>query len=134
MNNFQLTTTQMLERAEKYFSQKEVVSRTDLKVHRLNYKEVGQRCRSLSDSLEALGIKKGDRIGTLGWNHHRHLEAYFAVPNMNAVLHTINFRLPQEHLIYVINDAEDKVLLVDAQFIGLIEAIKDEILLFNTSS
>lgn len=78
--------------------------------------------------------KKGDRIGTLGWNHHRHLEAYFAVPNMNAVLHTINFRLPQEHLIYVINDAEDKVLLVDAQFIGLIEAIKDEILLFNTSS
>ncbi|MBU6080180.1 long-chain fatty acid--CoA ligase [Allobacillus halotolerans] len=127
MNNFQLTTTQMLERAEKYFSQKEVVSRTDLKVHRLNYKEVGQRCRSLSDSLEALGIKKGDRIGTLGWNHHRHLEAYFAVPNMNAVLHTINFRLPQEHLIYVINDAEDKVLLVDAQFIGLIEAIKDEI-------
>ncbi len=127
MQNTQLTTTQILERAERYFGHKEIVSRTDLKVHRLNYKEMGKRCRSLSSALEELGIEKGDRVGTLGWNHHRHLEAYFAIPNMGAVLHTINFRLPQHHLTYVINDAEDKVLLVDAQFIGLIEQIIDEI-------
>src|SRR5699024_3580501 len=97
MMNTQLTVTSMIEREDKNFTKKEVISRTLGGIHRLNYKAIGKRTRALSNALEKLGIKKGDRVGTLAWNHHRHLEAYFAIPSMGAVLHTINIRLPEEH-------------------------------------
>ena len=77
--------------------------------------------------LEKLGIQKGDRVGTLGWNDHRHLEAYFAIPCMGAILHTINVRLSQDHLAYIINHSEDKALLIDATFVPLIERVKDQL-------
>lgn len=127
MMNTPLTITSMLERAEKYFSKKKVISRTHGGVHELTYKDIGERTRSLSSALEELGVKKGDRIGTLAWNHHRHLEAYFAIPSMGAVLHTINIRLPQEHLVHVINHAEDKVLLIDPDMLPLIENISEQL-------
>src|SRR5699024_3733793 len=63
--------------------------------------------------------------GTLAWNHHRHLEIYFAAPGMGAVLHTINIRLSPEHIIYMINHAEDKVLFIDEDILPLIENIHD---------
>lgn len=72
-----------------------------------------------------LGVKAGDKVGTLAWNDHRHLEAYFAIPSIGAVLHTINIRLSEEHLTYIINNAEDKVLLVDEGMIPIIEKIKE---------
>src|SRR5699024_1670341 len=106
---------------------KEVISRTLGGIHRLTYKEIGERTRALSSALEKLGVEKGDRVGTLAWNHHRHLEAYFAIPSMGGVLHTINIRLPVEHLIYVINHAEDKVLLVDPDILPLVEKIQDKL-------
>ncbi|WP_409291724.1 long-chain fatty acid--CoA ligase [Peribacillus sp. SCS-37] len=127
MMNAPLLMAQMLERAEKYFSKKEVVSRTDGGIHRLTYKEIGQRTRRLASSLKGLRVKRGDRVGTLAWNHHRHLEAYFAVPCSGAVLHTINIRLAPQQIAYIINHAENKVLLVDADLWPLIEAIKNEI-------
>lgn len=127
MMNTPLTITSMLERAEKYFSKKKVISRTHGGVHELTYKDIGERTRSLSSALEELGVKKGDRIGTLAWNHHRHLEAYFAIPSMGAVLHTINIRLPEEHLVHVINHAEDKVLLIDPDMLPLIENISEQL-------
>ncbi|HLR52807.1 MAG TPA: long-chain fatty acid--CoA ligase, partial [Candidatus Avamphibacillus sp.] len=96
-------------------------------IHKLTYKEIGERTRALSSALEKLGVKKGDRVGTLAWNHHRHLEAYFAIPSMGAVLHTINIRLPEEHLIHIINHAEDKVLLIDPDLLPLVEKIVDKI-------
>lgn len=123
----QLTLVSMIERAEKYFPKKEVVSRTLSGIQRLTYKEIGTRTRRLASALEKLGVEKGDRIGTLAWNHHRHLEAYFAIPNIGASYHTINLRLSQEHLIYIINHAEDKVLLIDEDLIPLIEPIKNEL-------
>ncbi|HLR67057.1 MAG TPA: AMP-binding protein, partial [Virgibacillus sp.] len=76
MMNTPLTITSMIERAEKYFPKKEVISRTHDGIHKLTYKEIGERTRALSSALEKLGVKKGDRVGTLAWNHHRHLEAY----------------------------------------------------------
>jgi len=127
MMNTPLTITSMIERAEKYFPKKKVISRTHEGIHELTYKEIGERTRSLSSALEELGVKKGDRVGTLAWNHHRHLEAYFAIPSMGAVLHTINIRLPEEHLIHIINHAEDKVLLIDSDFLPLVEKISDKI-------
>lgn len=122
-----LTINEMLERAENYFPKKEVISRTYNGVQRFTYEETGKRTRALASALEKLGVEKGDRVGTLAWNHHRHLEVYFAAPSMGAVLHTINIRLSAEHLIYIINHAEDKVLLIDLDLLPLIEQVKDQL-------
>ncbi|MBP1949817.1 long-chain fatty acid--CoA ligase [Virgibacillus litoralis] len=127
MMNTPLTLVSLIERAEKYFPKKEIISRTQGGIHRLNYKETGKRTRALSSALEKLGVRKGDKVGTFAWNHHRHLEAYFAIPSMGAVLHTINIRLAEEHLVYIINHAEDKVLLIDIDLLPLIEKIKDKL-------
>src|SRR5690606_16690466 len=101
-----LSIGSMMEHAEKFFPKKEVISQTHDKLHRLNYAEIGQRTRRLMSILDELGIRNGDRVGTLAWNHHRHLEIYFAAPGMGAVLHTINIRLSPEDIIYIINHAE----------------------------
>lgn len=122
-----LTMTQMIERAEKYFPKKQVVSRTSSGIHRFTYKQIGDRTRRLADSLKRLGVEKGDRVGTLAWNHHRHLEAYFAIPCIGAVLHTINIRLSPHHISYIINHAEDSVLLVDPDIIPLLEKCASEL-------
>ncbi|WP_084221690.1 long-chain fatty acid--CoA ligase [Mesobacillus subterraneus] len=126
MMNTPLTVGSLLERAEKFFPKKLVVSRTLSGIHRFTYKEIGERTRRLASALEKLGIEKGDRVGTFAWNHHRHLEAYFAAPGMGAVLHTINIRLSPEHVSYIINHAEDKVLLIDEDLVPLIERNKDQ--------
>lgn len=117
----------MIERAEKYFPKKQVVSRTASGIHRFTYKEIGERTRRLADSLRKLGVEKGDRVGTLAWNHHRHLEAYFAIPCIGSVLHTINIRLSPQHISFIINHAEDKVLLVDPDIIPLLEKCSAEL-------
>ncbi|USK61928.1 long-chain fatty acid--CoA ligase [Peribacillus asahii] len=127
MMNTPLILTQMIERVEKYFPKKEVVSRTDGGIHTLTYAQIAERTRRLASSFEKLGIQEGDRIGTLAWNHHRHLEAYFAIPCYGAVLHTINIRLSPEHVAYIINHAEDRLLLLDADLIPLIEAISPQL-------
>lgn len=122
-----LTMTQMVERAEKYFPKKQVVSRTASGIQRLTYKQIGERTRRLADSLKKLGVEKGDRVGTLAWNHHRHLEAYFAIPCIGSVLHTINIRLSPQHISFIINHAEDKVLLLDPDLIPLLEKCASEL-------
>lgn len=122
-----LLLTSMMERAEKYFPRKEVISRTASGIHRFTYKEIGERTRRLASALTKIGLKKGDKIGTFAWNHHRHLEAYFAVPCSGAVLHMVNIRLTQEHLTYVINHAEDKILLIDPDLVPIIEKIKAQL-------
>ncbi len=123
MMHIPLTVHSLLERAEKVFPKKKVVSRTHHKVHRLTYKEIGERTRRLADVLQNLNVTRGDKVGTLAWNHHRHLEAYFAAPGIGAVIHTINIRLSPEHITYIINHAEDKVLLIDEDIVPLIEKI-----------
>ncbi|MBT2688912.1 long-chain fatty acid--CoA ligase [Bacillus sp. ISL-47] len=122
-----LTMTQMIKRAEQYFPKKMVVSRTSSGIKRFTYKEIAERTRKLAESLQKLGVDKGDKVGTLAWNHHRHLEAYFAIPCSGAVLHTINIRLSPQHISYIINHAEDKVLLIDPDIVPLIEKVKDEL-------
>jgi len=122
----------MLEHAEKFFAKKQVISQTHDKLHRLTYADIGKRTRRLMSTLAELGIQKGDRVGTLAWNHHRHLELYFAAPGMGAVLHTINFRLSPEHIIYIINHAEDKILFIDEDILPLIEQIKDHLTTVET--
>jgi len=122
-----LIMTQMIKRAEKFFPRKQVVSRTASGIQRFTYKEIAERTRKLAEGLQKLGVERGDKVGTLAWNHHRHLEAYFAIPCSGAVLHTINIRLSPQHIVYIINHAEDKVLLIDSDILPLIEAIKDKL-------
>lgn len=124
MMNYQLTLHSLFERAEKMFPKKEIVSRTDTGVFRYTYAEYAKRTRRLASVLQNLGVKKGDRIGTFAWNHHRHLEAYFAIPCLGAVLHTINIRLSPEHITYIINNAEDQFLLIDKDLVPVIEKVQ----------
>ncbi len=127
MMNVPLLVSSMLERAERYFPKKTVVSRTSTGIVTHTYKEIGERTRRLSSALEKIGVTKGYRVGTLAWNHHRHLEAYFAIPGIGAVLHTINIRLTPAHIVYIINHAEDKVLLFDEDLLPLLEKVKDQL-------
>lgn len=102
----------------------EIVYR-DLKRH--SYREFRQRIGRLANALAGLGIKPGDTVAVMDWDSHRYLECYFAVPMMGAVLHTVNIRLSPEQLLYTINHAEDDVILVNADFLPMLEQIKDRI-------
>jgi fatty-acyl-CoA synthase len=122
-----LLISSMIERAERFFPKKEVISRTSTGIQRFTYAEIGERTRKLASRLKEFGIEKGDKIGTLAWNHHRHLELYFAIPSIGSVLHTINIRLSPEHIIYIINHAEDELIFVDEDVFPLIEAVHDKL-------
>lgn len=122
-----LSIVSIVERAEQLFPKKEIISRTHNGIFEYTYADMAKRTRSLASMLRKLGVEKGDRVGTFAWNHHRHLEAYFAIPSIGAVLHTINIRLSSEHISYIVNHAEDKVLLIDIDLLPLIERVKDEL-------
>jgi acyl-CoA synthetase (AMP-forming)/AMP-acid ligase II len=114
MMDYPLTVPYLLDRAARYFPGVEVVSRgPDRSIARSSYAEVYRRAHQLAGGLTRLGVGRGERVATLGWNHARHLEAYFGVPLMGGVLHTLNPRLSAEDLSYVINHAGDSALLVD---------------------
>lgn len=109
-----LLLSSFIKRAEQFFPDKLIISRTgEDTIHRITYREFAKRTRKLSDALTKLGMKHGTKVGTFGWNHHRHLEAYFGVPSTGAILHMVNIRLSPEHIAYVINHAEDEIMLVD---------------------
>ena len=127
MPDFPLTLQHFLWRATTLFPSKEIVTRRESSRHRYTYAQFGQRVAQLAHALKELGVGAGDRVGTLAWNNYRHLELYFAVPGAGAVLHTLNPRLFPEHLQYVINDAEDRVIFVDASILPALQRIADDI-------
>ena len=109
-----LLVRSIAERAGVLFPEREVVSVTATGVERSNYGEVVERARRLASALTELGIRPGDRVATFGWNSRRHLELYLAVPSMGAVLHTLNIRLFDDDLHYIVRHAEDRVIFLDA--------------------
>ena len=122
MMHFPLTLTHVLERARTHFGSTEVVSRgADLTLRRHTWAGVYGRAAKLAHALARLGVKPGDRVATLAWNHHRHLEAYFAVPMMGAIMHTLNLRLHPNDIAYIARHAEDSVVLVDKSLMPLYE-------------
>lgn len=127
MMDFPLLLRTFLLRSAKYFAKKEVVSVFPEGVHRYTYGDYYKRVCQLAHALKSLGIKRGDRVASLALNNHRHLELYFGVPCYGAVLHTANFRLPQNHLSYIINHAEDQVLFVDEDLLMFVELVKDKL-------
>jgi fatty-acyl-CoA synthase len=92
-------------------------------VHRYTLGEFSARAQQLMNGLDSLGIEPGERVATLAWNGYRHLEAYFAVPCSRRVLHTLNVRLSAEELAFVMNDADDRVVMVDPDFVPLLEQV-----------
>ncbi|HEX6895723.1 MAG TPA: long-chain fatty acid--CoA ligase, partial [Bryobacteraceae bacterium] len=127
MMDYPLTLTHILERSAKLFPKKEIASKMPDGMHRYAYAEFSARVHKIAHVLERLGVKPGDRVGSLCWNSYRHLELYFAVPCFGAVLHTLNLRLPSDQLTYIIQHAEDKVIFVDASLAYLLEPIRDQI-------
>ena len=116
----------LLEYAATYHGDTEIVSRTvEGPIHRQTYAETLARSKRLANVLGTLGVEFGDRVATLAWNGHRHFELYYAVSGMGAVCHTLNPRLFQDQLIYIVNHAEDVVLFVDVTFVPLVEAVID---------
>ena len=127
MMDYPLTLTHMLERSAKLFPNKEIASKMPDGMHRYSYTDFHSRVHAVARILDRLGVKPGDRVGSLCWNSFRHLELYFAVPCYGAVLHTLNLRLPSDQLTYIIQHAEDKVIFVDASLAYLLEPIRDQI-------
>src|SRR4029077_1039486 len=109
-----LLVRSIAERAGQLFGDREVVSVTADGIERSNYRDVLERSRRLASALTNLGIRPGDRVGTFGWNSRRHLELYLAVPSMGAVLHTLNIRLFEDDVRYIVGHAQDKVIFLDA--------------------
>ena len=120
------TLEPFLWRAERIYPDREVVARTHEGRQRYTYAEYADRTRRLSNALEDAGVGEGDRVGTFCWNHDRHFETYFGVPNMGAQLHTINPLLPDEHIRYIVEDAEDRVLFVDPSLAEKLASAYDE--------
>jgi fatty-acyl-CoA synthase len=127
MMNTPLTMSVLMDRGPALAPNVEVVTRFRDHIHRTNYGEVGRRARQLANALRRLGVSEGDRVATFGWNTFRHLELYYAVPCMGAVLHTLNLRLSPADLEYIINHAEDRVIFIDEELLPLLERLAGKI-------
>lgn len=127
MQDYPLTLAHLLYRAERLFSRKTIASRGTAGMTRYTYGDLARRVRRLANVLRQLGVKSGDRVGTFGWNTHRHLELYLAIPSYGAVLHTINIRLFAEQIAYIINHAEDVVVFVDESLLAALEPLAPQL-------
>jgi len=122
--DYQLTLNHILEHAAKLHPKGEIIYRD---ICRENYKQLDERCQRLSNALKSLGVKQGSKVVTFEWNTHRFLEVYFAVPSMGAIMHLGNPLLTPAQITYIINHAEDEVVLFNKDFTPLIEGISNEL-------
>jgi len=107
---------------------REVVTRlVEGPIHRTNYRGVRARALQVAQRLEREGVKLGDRVATLAWNGHRHLEAWYGITGIGAIYHTVNPRLFAEQIVWIMNHAEDRFVFVDLTFVPLLEAIADKL-------
>ncbi|MFU8814704.1 MAG: long-chain fatty acid--CoA ligase [Pseudomonadales bacterium] len=124
MQHTPLLMSNILDRGAKIAPNEEIVTATETGVRRQTYRETRDRAHQLAHALAAAGVAIGDRVATFMWNGSRHLEAYHAVAGMGAVLHTLNIRLSDHDLEYIIEHAQDKVIIVDADVLPLLEKLK----------
>ena len=114
MMDVPLSIPSMIRRARRLYAHRAIVSRRpDKSIHRTTYGELIGRSARLAKALQRLGVREGDRVATLAWNHWRHVEAYYAIPSIGAVLHTLNLRLHPDDISYIAHHADDQVVLVD---------------------
>ncbi|MCO8083423.1 long-chain-fatty-acid--CoA ligase [Acinetobacter lwoffii] len=120
-----LLISSMIEHAGRYHADTEVISKnTDTTITVTNWGEIHQNSKRFANALQQLGLAQGDRVATIAWNNHRHLESWYAISGSGLVCHTINPRLFPEQLIFIMNDAADRVVLFDKTFVPLIKAVK----------
>ena len=124
MSERPLLISAIITHAATYHGDTEVVSRTvEGSVHRYTYAEAERRAKQLARALLRLGVEPGDRVGTLAWNTFRHFELYYAISGIGAVCHTINPRLFDDQIVYIVNHAADRLLFVDTSFLPLVERL-----------
>jgi fatty-acyl-CoA synthase len=117
MMDFPLTLPTLLERADKLFARVEIASRRpDRSILRTCYGDFYRRARRLASALVKLGLRPGDRVASMMWNHSGHLEAFFGVPCAGGILHTLNLRLHPHEIAGIANHAGDRFLLIDDVF------------------
>ena len=127
MQDFPLRVTNIIDHAAKYHPKRKVISKdTSGKIIETNYDQIRKNSLKVSSALNDMGIKKGDVIGVMAWNNHRHLEVWYGIPGVGAINHNLNPRLFSEQLIYIINHAEDKMLIIDSDLVPVIEKIIDQ--------
>ncbi|WP_256545002.1 long-chain fatty acid--CoA ligase [Halobellus inordinatus] len=128
MKDYELTITKFLQRAVDLFDHKEIVSKlSDGSLHRYTYADAYERICQLAHALDDYGLDLGDRVSVMAVNHYRHYELYFGPSCSGRSIHTTNHRLPEHHLVEIINEAEDKMLFVDPAFLDTVEAIADDL-------
>ena len=125
MMRVDLSINHFLDRAGTLFPTNEIVSRLpDKSLVKHTYAQFYERTRSLAQGLKDLGLKKGDRVATLCWNHHAHLESYFGIPAAGGVMHTLNLRLSPDEIAWIANDAQDRFLIIDDILLPLYRQIE----------
>jgi fatty-acyl-CoA synthase len=127
MMDYPLTLQHFLERAGRLFPDKEIVTRIAGGTHRYRYRDYYGRTHRLAHALQQMGIERGERVATLSWNTHQHMELYFAITCYGAVLHTLNLRLSPDDLAYIITHAEDRFIFVGQSLLPILEKIRDRI-------
>src|SRR5438876_9695515 len=124
MSDRPLLVSAILTHASLYHRDTEIVSRTvEGAIRRYTYAEAERRSKRLAKALLRFGIKPGDRVGTLAWNTFRHFELYYGISGIGAICHTINPRLFDEQIVYIVNHAADRLLFVDTTFLPLLERL-----------
>src|ERR1700722_2814981 len=128
MLDFPLTLNTILDRARALFGKTEIISRDpQCEIHRYTYEEFFRRARQLARALIYAGLRPGDRVATLMWNHSGHLEAYFGIPAAGGVLHPLNLRLHPDEIAFIANHAEDRFLIVDDVLLPIYEKFKERV-------
>src|SRR5580658_3313640 len=121
MQDWPLVVHKIIDHAALYHGDREIVTRTvEGPIHRTNYREIQGRARRVAKALDKHGIKLGDRIATLAWNTHRHIETWYGITGIGAIYHTLNPRLFPEQLVYIAGHAEDRVMFFDTSFAKLV--------------
>lgn len=128
MQDWPLLCHRIIDHAKVQHGGREIVSRSiEGPIHRTNYSEIHGRALKVAQALDRMGIKEGDRVGTMAWNTWRHLETWYGIVGIGAVYHTVNPRLFEDQLLYIINHAEDRVMFLDLTFIPLFEKLQDKL-------
>mgnify|MGYP003835825697 FL=1 len=128
VQDYELTITKFLQRAVDLFDHKEIVTkRADGSLHRYTYRDAYERICKLAHALDDYGLDRGDRVSVMAANHYRHYELYFGPSCSGRSIHTTNHRLPEHHLVEMINEAKDRILFVDPAFVDTAETIATDL-------
>jgi fatty-acyl-CoA synthase len=124
MQDWPLLCHRIIEHAAKVHGHQEVVTRSvEGPIHRTNYRDIHQRALKVSQALDRVGIKLGDRIATIAWNTWRHLECWYGIMGIGAICHTVNPRLFPEQIAWIVNHAQDSIVIADITFVPVLEQI-----------